>query len=530
MDIFKTKPYAHQEVIFNASKDREYAAYFMEMRTGKTKVTLDVAAHQFHSGRIDALLIIAPNGVSRNWVTDEIPTHLHDSTNYKCLLWRSGRMTSKAVLRGLDELLGHPGLAILSVNVDALSTDTLKKYLTVFFKRHRVFAVIDESIDISSPGATRTKVAMRIGARAVTRRILDGTPVAAAPLGLYSQCNFLKPGLLGESYFSFKQRYAEWETKDVGERNRPCPDCDGNGVKMLDNTYTECMRCRGSCFVGKDSFAAIKKYQRLDELSDKLARFSYRVRRDQCADLPPKIRTKRFFALTKVQQKTYDTLRTVFAAELANNEIISAPMALTRLLRLQQISSNFAVVDGQMALCVSCNGDGCEACDDEGVVGTAKQTLVVDENNDPRLAALLSVLGPLGGQGIIWCRFTHDVEAVFNALDNIVRYDGTMHSDARAMALRKFQNRDARILVGTASAGGRGLDLSGANFVIYYSHSWSLRQRLQSEDRAQSLRKTDSVLYVDIIADGTVDEKIIAALRAGKDLSAQVLGDPRIFD
>jgi SNF2 family DNA or RNA helicase len=527
---FKTQPYQHQLKIFEDSKDQDYAAYFLEMRTGKSKLTLDVAAYQFHDNKIDALLIISPNGVARNWVTEEVPTHLHDNTNYRTVLWQSGRMGSQKAQQDLDELLIHRGLAVLAVNVDALITDSLKAYLVKFFKRRKVFSVVDESVDISSPGAARARVAMRIGARSVSRRILDGTPVAAKPLGLYSQCAFLKPGLLGESYHGFKQRYAEWEAKDVGERNKICTDCGGNGVKTINDEYVTCPRCKGQCFIGKNTFLSLKKYQRLDELSEKLAQFSYRVRRDQCADMPPKIRTKRFFALSKPQQRVYDDLRETYQAELASGEIVTAQMALTRLLRLQQVTSNFLPINGMLSLCSACHGEGCEQCNDEGVIGTKPDISVVNPMDDSRLSELRAVLEPLEGQGIIWCRFTHDVAAVFNVVSNAVRYDGAMHADARAMALRKFQQQDARLLVGTAQAGGRGLDLSGANFVIYYSHSWSLRQRLQSEDRAQSLKKSDSVLYVDLIAENTVDERIIDALRGGRELSAMVLGDPKIFD
>jgi SNF2 family DNA or RNA helicase len=407
----------------------------------------------------------------------------------------------------------------------------LKKYLAKFFLKRKVFSVIDESIDISSPGAARTKTAMRVGARSVTRRILDGTPVAAAPLGLYSQCAFLKPGLLGNSYMSFKTRYAEWETKDVGERDKPCTDCGGNGVKIdTSGEYQTCQRCHGNCFIGRNSFQSLKGYQRLDELTEKLGEFSYRVRRDQCADLPQKVYKKRFFTLTNHQQRAYTALRDEFVAELAAGVTLTATMALTRLLRLQQITSNFAPIEGALAVCPQCNGDGCEACQDQGVVGSATRLAAIDPAHNPRLDALLAVLAPLEGQGIIWCRFRHDVDAVFGALENVVRYDGSMHAEARAMALREFQTGDARYIVGTAQAGGRGLDLAMADHVVYYSHSWSLRQRLQSEDRAQSLKKTDAVLYVDLIADGSVDEKIIAALRAGRDLSATILGDPHVFD
>ena len=108
-----------------------------------------------------------------------------------------------------------------------------------------------------------------------------------------------------------------------------------------------------------------------------------------------------------------------------------------------------------------------------------------------------------------------------------VRYDGSVVGDAREAAKAAFQTGAARILIGNSRAGGRGIDLSAANWMYYYSHDWSLPRRLQSEDRAQSLKKRDSVLYLDCIALDSVDEKIIKALRAGKSLSDLVTGDPK---
>ena len=524
---FKTTPYAHQLRTLERSKDAEYFALFFEQRCGKTKVALDTAAHQFRAGRISALLVIAPNLVHVNWATDEIPTHLPDDTKPLTVVWRSGRMVSKTMQRALAELLDHPGLAILAVNVDALVTAPLREYLTTFFRKRKVMAVIDESLDISNHGAARTKIAMKVGARAVTRRILDGTPLAATPMGLFSQTEFLKRGALGfKSFFAFRARYAELEIKDFGERNRLCPAC------FNVSQDPPCQRCRGAGFVGKQQVAVVKNYRYLDELKATLATFSDRVTRAECADLPAKIYEKVRFELTPTQRRAYEQLRTESIAELQSGDLVTAQIVLTKLLRLQQLTSNFAARNPEPITCEACRGAGCEECGDLGVTfdHSRAEWATVDERAYPRLAALMDSIEQLDGQGIVWARFRRDLEVISAACAqrgwSYVRYDGGVTGADREAAKTAFQRGDARLLLGNQRAGGRGIDLSAASFVIYFSHEWSLRYRLQSEDRAQSLQKREAVLYLDIIGVDTGDEAIIKALRNGKSLSDLVTGDP----
>ncbi len=393
----KTTPYKHQREALDRSADAEFYALFMEQRTGKTKVALDtVAYNHLVTKRVDALLVMAPNGVHVNWVREEIPVHLSDECRAGCVIWRSGRMQTKAMLAKLEALLAYDGLSVLSVNIDALLTKQLRAYLPKLLKRRRVMAVVDESLDISTPGAERTKVALKIGARAAMRRILDGTPGAATPMGLFSQVQFLKPGALGfTSYLAFKQRYATWEARDVGERNRVRPDCAGN------ERDPPCSRCGGYGYVGKHTFQQLKEYQNLDELTSKLSEFSFRVRRDECADLPPKIYTKRFFELSTAQRRAYEDLRETYMTELSGGDTVTAAMVLTRYLRLQQLSSNFLPVQDDARLCEACQGEGCAVCDDVGFIAGEQREVEVDDSKNPRLDAFRAMLETTPGQGIV---------------------------------------------------------------------------------------------------------------------------------
>jgi len=522
---FKTTPYKHQLECFELSKDAPYWGILFEQRCGKTKVAIDTAAYQYHKGVIDALLIIAPNNVHVNWVRDELPTHMPDDVKPMVMLWQSNKMGLKYMQKQAQELLKHNGLAILAVNVDAIITPKLRDYLTEFFRARTVMTVIDESLDISAHDSKRTEIALKIGRRSRIRRILDGTPSDATPLGLYSQCDFLQPGLLGQTnFFAFKRRYAVLERRDVGQRNRMCPDCV-NGTPDGE----VCLRCAGTGWVGNREIQTVTGYKNLPELNERLMNFCTRVTRAQCADLPPKIYQKEFFQLSPKQRKHYDELRDDARTEFQSGTV-SVALALTRIMRLQQITSNHIPIGGDFAPCPQCLGDGCEHCLDTGVVEEPRTVKVVDEENDPRADALERVVSKLDGQGIVWAKFKPDVDTAIRVLKKlgkkVGRYDGTTSVNERVLVKEAFQRGEIDVIVGNSRAGGRGIDLSCANWMVYYSHDWSLRNRRQSEDRAQSLKKQESVLYVDLVAIDTVDEKILETLRHQKNFADIVVGDP----
>jgi SNF2 family DNA or RNA helicase len=106
-------------------------------------------------------------------------------------------------------------------------------------------------------------------------------------------------------------------------------------------------------------------------------------------------------------------------------------------------------------------------------------------------------------------------------------YYGGIPDDERKRVLAEFQDPDSemRFFVGNPSTGGYGLTLTAAHTMIYYSNSFDLEKRLQSEDRAHRIGQTKNVTYIDLIAVGTVDEKIVKALRDKINIATQVMGE-----
>jgi len=467
---FKTKPYGHQITALEKSWDKEEYGYFMEMGTGKSKVLVDNIAMLYDKGKINSALIIAPKGVYRNWFSQEIPNHLPSHIDHKTILWTA--TTSKAKDKEYQQLFKIDyDLHILVMNVEAFSTKKGLEFATKFLNCHKAIMAIDESTSIKTPTAKRTKAILALGKLATYRRILTGSPVTKSPLDLYTQCNFLHEELLGfNSYYTFRNRYATMIDRNFG----------GRRVQIVGG------------------------YKRLDELSDSLKKFSYRVLKEDCLDLPEKVYIQREVELSDEQRQIYATMKSAALAQL-KGKMATAPHVLTQLMRLHQITC--------------------------GHLKNDDDTITEIKNN--RMVELLDVLDEVEGKVIIWANYVYDIQQIVKAIskkfgeDSIVQYYGAIPADVRQKNIERFQdsNSNARFFVGNPQTGGYGITLTAANNVIYYSNGYDLEKRLQSEDRAHRIGQKKSVTYVDFITPKTVDEKIVKALRKKMNIATEIMGE-----
>ena len=467
---FKTKPYAHQLSALEKSWDKDEYAYFMEMGTGKSKVLVDNIAMLYDKGKINSALIIAPKGVYRNWFSQEIPNHLPSHIDHKTILWTAA--TSKAKDKEYQQLFKIDyDLHILVMNVEAFSTKKGLEFATKFLNCHKAIMAVDESTSIKTPTAKRTKAILSLGKLAKYRRILTGSPVTKSPLDLYTQCNFLHEELLGfNSYYTFRNRYATMIDRNFG----------GRRVQIVGG------------------------YKRLDELSDSLKKFSYRVLKEDCLDLPEKVYIQREVELSDEQRHIYATMKSAALAQL-KGKMATAPHVLTQLMRLHQITC--------------------------GHLKNDDDTITEIKNN--RMVELLDVLDEVEGKVIIWANYVYDIQQIVKAIskkfgeDSIVQYYGAIQADVRQKNIERFQdpNSDVKFFVGNPQTGGYGITLTAANNVIYYSNGYDLEKRLQSEDRAHRIGQKKSVTYVDFITPKTVDEKIVKALRKKMNIATEIMGE-----
>ena len=436
----------------------------MEMGTGKTKVIIDNVAYLYQQKEIKEVIVIAPNSVYRNWV-QEISDHSPVTPYIWC--WKVNKE------KELDRESRSNKLIYILMNVEALSHKSGQHWLHQRLNLNGKVSmmVIDESTTIKSPVALRTKAICKLSTMVKYRRILTGSPVTKSPLDLYTQCAFLSKALLGfESYYTFRARYAVMQQVELGGRQILMP----------------------------------KYYTNLDELEMKLKAFSFRVTKDQCLDLPPKIYMFRDVHLNLEQKNIYETLRKKARAIIAD-DTVSFANKLVEILRLHQI----------------CNG----------FLKTDKGEIHIFKNN-PKLKELLRILEEVDGKCIIWATYVHNIESIKQTLgdlygkDSVVSIYGKDSVEDRKLAVASFQHNDrCRFLVGNPSTGGYGLTLTAARNVIYFSNSYNLEVRKQSEDRAHRIGQKNKVSYIDLIVPNSIEMMIISALKRKVKLSAQTLGE-----
>lgn len=482
----KTKPMEHQQRLLEDTRDLASHAVLWEQGTGKTKPTIDIFASLYQDGLVDGVIVVAPNGVHLNWINDELPKHLPDDVakRTRSMHWQTGKAGTKWHAQQFNEFVEYKGLAIFCISYNGFMTKLGKNAVWKFMKRRQCFYILDESHNIKTPNAKRTKSIIASSKYCDRKRILTGTP-GDKPFDLYSQLRFLDPGIWRRhqmgSFQAFKQRYGEWFTR-----------AEAKEVMGYDPGYDKLLR-----------------YKNLDELAVILSSVSDRVLKEDVLDLPPKLYTKIYFEMTKKQQRMYDTLCEELELELSSGLVIDGTMAIVRLLRLQQITCGYAVADSDEPV---------ELCDER----------------NPRLDATVDYFKELPHQSIIWCRFRHDIDQLMDALgDRARRYDGSMSTDECERSKQAFNAGEYQHFVANSAKGSEGLTLVGAKTTGIYSNSYKLLQRLQMEDRNHRYGQDGAdhgdhghgVLYADVCAPGTVDDNIIDALREKFDIASQLTGD-----
>ena len=492
---FKTTPFEHQLKGFTERRDFTEDAIFWEMGTGKSKLIIDQVAWNYAKGKINGLLVVAPGGVHRNWVVNEIPFHLPDGIQYDAAIWQNSAKKTKRHQQAIDRACFSPHLGVFVMNYEAFATKDGRDAAWKFLRNRKAFHVLDESPRIKSPNAKRSRSIICSGRHSVMRRILTGTPIVNGPFDLYAQFKFLNEKFWAihelNSFAVFKTHFGIW----VKEQRR-----DGQ-------SYETC--------VG---------YSHLDELNVISEDHSTRVLKEDVLDLPPKLYRKHYVEMSPNQKRLYKQVSEETVVFLGLG-MINAPLAIVRLLRLQQILCGYVPVEG------------------------GEEPVATIDDKNVRIEALMEIIAEAGDQKIIiWARFRKDIELIMERLakDDLraVSYYGATSGADRAEALARFTGErvimdDSRVVdrevveaadqaqffVANQATAGEGLTLTCSNISIYYSNSYKLGERLQSEDRPHRIGQDSSVLYVDIVVPDSMDEKIINALRNKWDIASQITGD-----
>lgn len=492
----KTKPMNHQIEGLRQSEGRHYFAFFMEQGTGKTWLTLADIERLYNEGKLDAVIIFAPNGVHTNWMRREIPTHL-DVDNLRMLtynpnLTRKYKREVELFFRPREKG-SIPPLRIFAVNYEAAVTPKgFEMCSKICDSTLSLMMVADESQRIKNPSAVRTKKLLALRDSAKFARILSGTPIGKSPPDIFSQFEFLRSGLLGTtSYRAFVAEFA-----DVMPETHP----------IMKAMISRNPKAKHAQMIAKDEMGN-PRWRNLDKLNGMIEKHSFRVLKRDCLDLPDKIYRTHFFELNKEDRKRYDYLQDELRIDLegtGDEADIVTVKALAALVKLQQITSGFVML----------HGDAVEL-----------------QEESPRMQAFLEVVEDTEGQFIVWARFREEIARISAVLRErglrVVEYHGGVKTKDREAAVDSFQAGKADVFVAQQQAGGAGLTLTAAESVIYYSNDFDLLNRLQSEDRCHRIGTKSNVVYTDICAQETIDERITSRLQAKEEVAKVVLGDIR---
>jgi SNF2 family DNA or RNA helicase len=439
----------------------------------------------FLEGQVSLVVVVCPNTVKGAWADPErgeIAKYTPDAVRFGVVRCDSDKYTQWG--KDLDHLRqGDKLLVWIVVNYEALRSPAIRAKIEAAMRARATLMVLDEATRVKSPQAQQTQAAVTLGKLATRRVIMSGTPIASRPLDLYAQFAFLDKAILGQPTFAaFRARYAQLGGYAI----------NGRPVEIVG-------------------------YQHLDELERNTAGFSRRVLKRDCLDLPPKVYETRQVALSPDQWDLYRAMRDELYVELEGGGTVSAPIVLTKLLRLTQITSGFVAPDADPV---------------DGRVGEARYI-----PGAAKVDAFLELLDdlPPGEKVIAWCRFHAEMALLRERLADrkvgCVEVHGRVTGADRDEAIRRFQEDPAiQVLIGQQQTGGIGITLTAASVVVYLTNSYSWEVRAQSEDRAHRHGQTKSVTYIDLLATGpsggmTVDHAVLEAVTQKRDLAALVLGD-----
>lgn len=430
-----------------------------EMGCGKTLTTIAVAGALYNLDKIDRVLVVAPTSVCSVWP--------HDLNQFATFPWEARVLLGdkKKRLKALNELENWPfkALRIAVINYESTHRDGIFEALAAYKPD---LIVCDESQRIKNPSAAQSKALHKLGDAAPFRMILSGTPVQNNAVDLYSQYRFLDPAVYGANFYAFKNRY---------------------------------------CIMGGYGQHQIVGYRNMDELVEKEHSVAYRVTKEECLDLPQQTFINRYVQFTDAEQAIYEQLRKSSFLELETGENVTATTILTMYLRLMQLTGGFLTADESTR---------------PKQVNTAKLDALADIVDDYVVDA--------GKKLVIFARFRAEIAAIENLLRLRKIQYGSIYGDVpmeeRGKIVEDFQtNPDTKVFVAQIQTAGLGITLHAASTAVFYSYDYNYANYAQALARIHRIGQRLPVTYIHLVVDGSIDEKILAALENKEDMAKTVV-------
>ena len=450
----RVQPYEHQVRAFEFGRRLDHSALLMEQGTGKTLVAIALLGHWWRTEGLQRALIVAPKSVMPEWERqfEELADFSH-----QLVLLTGSLEDRKDMLKNWPE---GPGIQVAVVNYEATwrMIEELKDW-------GPQIVIADESQKIKNTKAQQTKAVTALGKTAKHRLILTGTPVTQSPLDFFAQYRFLDPRIFGTSFIQFRSRYA---------------------------------------IMGGYGGYQVMGYRNLEELAAKAHSIAFRVTKEECLDLPETINQFVYADLESEAKNLYQTLKEEAIIKFSETEQVTAPIVLTELLRLQQITGGFLP-----------SGENSYKQVSQAKLQIAKELLEEIKGTNKKV--------------VIFARFVPEVEALAKITKDLgmkfFALTGKTPIEARQQALKDFQLGDLQVFIAQIATGGVGITLTAADTAIFYSTDFSLANYEQAKARLHRIGQKSSVVYIHIVAKGTIDEEVMRRLAAKQDLANLVVDE-----
>ena len=510
-------PYRHQEIALQRYEKASAIPLFFDPGTGKTRTSLLIAEAKFRNGEIDAVLVIAPNGVHKQWATEEIPKWMADVDT--TVQWRKNK-----------KLFFVEGkLNIVCTNIEQFSTKTRYLDYVEWATAHKTFIILDEATRIKNPKAIRSqrllyefnhiirrgKTILSSEPKTVARAILTGTPVTNGPFDVWSMFEFLQPGYFGINWYGFQNKYGMFHAIQV----------NGRVIRILINeeAWSSIKACdtfemaNALYGVSLGTYDTIKNqdhyegpFRNVAQLRDKMLEIAMFVRIEDCIDMPERTYNRKLLDMSAEQARVYHELETYFITTY-KQEKVEAKSKLTAYIRLQQIASGF-VSSEQIP---------------ENEIEDPPPNKITWFDDTPKLDQMLvdveEVVGSTDnptGQVIIVCHFSAEAERIYDTLSD-AGYNCCLQTGWKKVgSLEGFKQGKYPILVANIRVISMGFNLQEkCHHMIFYSNTFSLEDRIQVEARIYRAGQRNTCIYLDYVMKDTIDMKVYAALKQKKALS-----------
>lgn len=434
MGEFKTPLLPHQQAAYDKLKSLKIGALYMDMGTGKTRTMLELVKQKYDANKIDVVIWLCPCSVIQN-LKDDIRYHL-------------GYLPGWFIIKGTESVSGSAKLFLRLLKAS---------------QSYKCLLVVDESNMVKNPFAMRTRRITEISSHCKYRYILNGTPVSRNEADLFAQWYILDKRVLGyDSYWSFAANHLVYrEIKDQWGNKRKTDQV----VNVLN----------------------------VDYLTEKIAPYSFQIKKEECLKLPKKQYFRYQFWLSKEQRDHYADVFDMYMAQVDDFKSETIYKLFTA---CQHVTSGRMVLTGPEK---------------------RMETKDIFESplDNPRIDALSDVIDDYlesDEQCIIFAKYQREIEEISFLLSQrgfrYTEFTGRLNRTKRIQNLESFRNGECQFLLANKMCGAYGLNLQFCHNVIFYSNDFDFATRQQAEDRVHRLGQTQTVKIIDIVARGTIDEFI----------------------